>query len=491
MNLNLLSATLLSFFLGSLPFGWMIAKLWGVPDLRSEGSKNIGATNVVRTAGWVPGALTFLLDFAKGAVPTYFFSCVGAQLCDQTTGLQGFAAILGHCFSPFLYFRGGKGVSTILGMMVVLDPVIGAVAIGTYILGLAFFRVSALGSLFAMLTLLCGELLFGKVLAEKVLVIAAVLLILHRHRVNWDQLLKAAAVVALVLAGILGEGVGGGQQAQASGVTTKTVQDFRGKRVSVPDSPVRVVALMPALAEAVFEMDRGASVAAVPDYTNIPAAFAGKVKNIGPYPRLSAEMIHSLKPDLVLASMDGNESAVIEKLEALGAPVMVMNTTSLEEISKTLKTLAEIFGTQKNAKLVLFEKIFSKASENQHVSASAKKVFFQIGWDPLITVGKNTYLNDLITKAGGQNIFAESGLKYPRPNAEAVLKENPDIIVICQLTKDGQEEIRAQNFWKRFPTLKAVQQNKVLILPGDSLTKPGFALIDGLALLKKSLGAQL
>jgi acyl-phosphate glycerol 3-phosphate acyltransferase len=501
VTFSLFSAVLLSFLLGSIPFGWIIAKLWGVSDLRTEGSKNVGATNVVRTAGWIPGALTFLLDFAKGAVPVYFFLCDNTQLCTQTNVVQGFAAIMGHCFSPFLYFRGGKGVSTILGMIVVLQPWIGLVSIVCYLLGLGFLRVSAMGSLFAMGTILLGELLFGQILIEKFLVIVAVLLVLHRHRVNWDQLLKASAIVLMVagLRAVAVPAVHAVEHVYASAAATSSspsssgsamvVEDFRRKKVRLAGAPQKVVALMPALAEAVFDMGFGSSVIAVPEYTNIPDQFKASVKNVGPYPRLSAEVIHALRPDVILASMDGNESTVIRKLEALGNKVVVVNTNSVVEILRTLKLVAKIFHAETNAKLALFEKTFTKSPTLTADATVAKpKIFLQVGWDPLISVGKQTYLDELIVLAGGENIFADSGMKYPRPSAEAVIKANPDIIVICQLTDTGAEEQRASDFWKRFSKMKAVTGNKVFIIRGDILTKPGFSLTEGLAELKKVIG---
>ncbi len=179
----------LSFFLGSLPFGWMIAKLWGVPDIRKVGSANVGATNVVRTIGFLPGALTFILDFLKGYLPMVLFQCTG-DVCGDSNIWVGFAGVCGHCFSPFLSFKGGKGVSTTLAVFLALNPWIGFVCMLTYVLVLLVLKVSALGSLYAMFAGLTGVLLFIPSPLEKIVVFIIVCIVLHKHRENWEKLLE-------------------------------------------------------------------------------------------------------------------------------------------------------------------------------------------------------------------------------------------------------------------------------------------------------------
>ena len=122
----------LSFFLGSIPFGYVIGKLKGV-DVRKHGSGNIGATNVSRVLGKKWGAFVLFLDALKGAVPVLIVKLLGYPLEYQV--LAGFLAILGHCFSPFMKFRGGKGVATGLGVFLVVSPLV------TLIAALIFFAV--------------------------------------------------------------------------------------------------------------------------------------------------------------------------------------------------------------------------------------------------------------------------------------------------------------------------------------------------------------
>jgi glycerol-3-phosphate acyltransferase PlsY len=110
-----------SYLVGAIPFGYAVARLRGV-DLLSQGSKNIGATNVGRVMGLWWGVLVFVLDFAKGALPVLVAGWLFPQQGDAPRLLAGLSAFLGHLFPIYLGFRGGKGVATGAGIMLVLLP---------------------------------------------------------------------------------------------------------------------------------------------------------------------------------------------------------------------------------------------------------------------------------------------------------------------------------------------------------------------------------
>lgn len=137
---------LFGYWAGAVPFGVLIAKWLGI-DIRDHGSGNIGATNVTRVLGPVPGAIVLVLDAMKGALPVWLaIRYAGEPWTVMSTGL---AAILGHCFSPFLEFRGGKGVATAMGVFLVLDPATTALGVLTFVAILQLTKVPALGSLAA------------------------------------------------------------------------------------------------------------------------------------------------------------------------------------------------------------------------------------------------------------------------------------------------------------------------------------------------------
>ncbi|WP_061223168.1 glycerol-3-phosphate 1-O-acyltransferase PlsY [Leptospira weilii] len=143
----------LSFIAGSIPFGYWIALRFANMDIRKFGSKNIGATNVGRSIGWKFGFPVLVLDVAKGVFPVYLS---GIYVSEGGIPFQlacGVLAVLGHMFSPFLGFKGGKGVATTLGVFLVLTPIACLGAIFVFLVTVKYFKFVSLGSIFASLTL--------------------------------------------------------------------------------------------------------------------------------------------------------------------------------------------------------------------------------------------------------------------------------------------------------------------------------------------------
>jgi glycerol-3-phosphate acyltransferase PlsY len=140
-----LLAIVLSYLLGSVPIGYIYARARGV-DLRKIGSGNIGATNVYRAFGKAPAILIFWLDVAKGLIAVVFIARLGAGW-EYTAILSGLAAIAGHVTSPFMGFRGGKGVATAVGVFLGLAPIATAICLGIWAILFALFRYVSLGSI--------------------------------------------------------------------------------------------------------------------------------------------------------------------------------------------------------------------------------------------------------------------------------------------------------------------------------------------------------
>ena len=137
-----------AYLLGSIPFGLVLAKLFGGADVRKAGSGNIGATNVARVVGPLAGILTLVLDTAKGAVAVWLAGQVTNQSALWMT-IAAFSVLLGHCFPVWLKFKGGKGVATALGVFLALCPLAAVSALTLFILCVIFWRFVSLGSVAA------------------------------------------------------------------------------------------------------------------------------------------------------------------------------------------------------------------------------------------------------------------------------------------------------------------------------------------------------
>lgn len=137
---------LAGYLLGSVPFGLLLGWRRGV-DIRERGSRNIGATNVLRVVGKAEAAATLVLDGLKGAAPVLAARVLGTG--DPWAAAAGLSAVLGHCFPVFLRFRGGKGVATALGALLAALPAVGLVAVLVWLLTALSFRYSSLAALLA------------------------------------------------------------------------------------------------------------------------------------------------------------------------------------------------------------------------------------------------------------------------------------------------------------------------------------------------------
>ena len=185
-----------SYLMGSIPFGYILVKLFRKQDIRESGSGNIGATNVMRSGARVLGILTLILDAAKGAAPVLFLSMDSDNARDPLAAmriavLSGLCAVIGHLFPVWLRFKGGKGVATALGVFAVLAPKAVLVCLLVFLLTLAAFRYVSLGSILsaaifpAAASYLYPEL---QTLPAMLMIVTISCLIIFKHRDNIRRL---------------------------------------------------------------------------------------------------------------------------------------------------------------------------------------------------------------------------------------------------------------------------------------------------------------
>jgi len=182
-----LLAIIAGYLLGSIPFGLLLTRGAGTPDLRAIGSGNIGATNVLRTGRKDLAAATLLLDALKGTAAVM----IGRWLAPDGAPIAAFAAFVGHVFPVWLSFRGGKGVATFLGALFGLYWPVGLLFCGVWLATAATWRYSSLAALVASLISPIALFLSGERAAAVVVAIMAAILWL-RHRENISRLLKGA-----------------------------------------------------------------------------------------------------------------------------------------------------------------------------------------------------------------------------------------------------------------------------------------------------------
>lgn len=192
-----IGAALLAYLIGSLSFAVIVSKAFGLKDPRSYGSKNPGATNVLRSGNKAAAVATLLLDALKGFLPVLLVRLFGGDygLGDGTVAAVGLAAFIGHLYPVFFQFKGGKGVATAAGVLFGISWVLGLATLATWLIVAFFSRYSSLAALaaavFAPFYYLLGDRTawyVDKRIAVALVIISA--LLIYRHRENINKLLK-------------------------------------------------------------------------------------------------------------------------------------------------------------------------------------------------------------------------------------------------------------------------------------------------------------
>jgi glycerol-3-phosphate acyltransferase PlsY len=180
--------------LGSIPVGWIVARLFFKTDIRSKGSGNIGATNALRQFGTAVGLIVLLLDMSKGIIAVLLAKSIYGSGTMMVV-ICGLLAILGHVFPIWLKFKGGKGVATAAGVFIALTPISLLIALLVFIVVVVITRYVSLGSIVAALSLLAVNVISifrqpNKDYALLILVVLIVAMIIYKHKENITRLIR-------------------------------------------------------------------------------------------------------------------------------------------------------------------------------------------------------------------------------------------------------------------------------------------------------------
>jgi glycerol-3-phosphate acyltransferase PlsY len=184
--MKILLVILVSYILGSIPFGYIIAKIKGV-DITKLGSGNIGATNVGRYLGKPYFFIVLFLDAIKGFIPTILFKLLFGL---EYGILAGLFSVIGHSYSIFMKFKGGKGVATGLGVSIALIPIETIIGFGVWFLVLMIFKIMALASIISAISVFIVVLFLEKSLLIKIVCGIIAVLIVLRHKSNIERIIK-------------------------------------------------------------------------------------------------------------------------------------------------------------------------------------------------------------------------------------------------------------------------------------------------------------
>ncbi len=258
--------------------------------------------------------------------------------------------------------------------------------------------------------------------------------------------------------------------------------DQVGREVQVPDNPERVVALAPSLTEMVYALEEASRLKGVTQFSNYPEA-ARALPRVGSYIRPDMEKIVALRPDLCLAIRDGNPRHAVEKLERLGIPVYVVDPRNLQGIMETITGIGDVLDAGEKAASVVryMQGRIDRVKARVAVTPGRPRVFFQIDAAPIISVGTNTFIHELIELAGGVNLTAGT-VPYPRVTWEEILIRQPDITIISSMA-GGHSPESLKSEWQRWRQLPSVRNGRVYVVDANLFDRPTTRLVEGLEVL--------
>ena len=288
----------------------------------------------------------------------------------------------------------------------------------------------------------------------------------------------------------------------ATGVTTAvpaamfpmTLTDDRGKQVQLRAQPQRIVSAAPSNTEILFALGLGDRVAGVTTLCNFPAEAAQKPKIGGFRPGL--EPIVGQQPDLVLV-VPATPADVVTGLEALSIPVLLLNPPTFDGVLANIRLVGRATGATTAAERLAtqMQQRWSAVAERARTAQTKPRVFYELdGTNPasVYTAGAGTFIDAMITTAGGVNAVAQAapGVQYPQMNSEAVLQLNPQLILLGDAPfGQSYETVAARPGWS---AVEAVQKRAVIGLADPDITsRAGPRLVDGLELVAKAVHPEL
>jgi iron complex transport system substrate-binding protein len=261
-------------------------------------------------------------------------------------------------------------------------------------------------------------------------------------------------------------------------VTPRTFVDDLGRKIYLAQAPTRLVSLAPSITETLYAIGLGDRVVGVTEFCDYPPEARDKPRVGYSHPNL--ETIVALQPDLVLAPRDFIRPDVLGKLEQLKIPTFVVEAKTVEDIASQIQTIGRMLGRSPSADSVAMELRGRLAALKRRTETLVRpRVLYVLNSQPLITVGPGSFIHQLIEMAGGANVAARAASPYPRLSIEAVLKEDPQVIIFPVGASEGIPR-GEQELWRRWNTMTAVKTNSFHHIASDLLNRPGPRIVLGL-----------
>jgi len=268
-----------------------------------------------------------------------------------------------------------------------------------------------------------------------------------------------------------------------AGAQAITVQDDAGNSVTLAKPAQRVISTAPHITELLFAAGGGERVVGAMSYSDYPEA-AKRIPVIGSDAQIDMERLLALRPDLLVVWQTGNTERQLAQLRSLGIPVFYSEPKKLDEVATSLTRLGQLLGTDATAQAAArdYRQKIARLTAT-YARRPPVTVFYQIWEKPLFTLNGTHIVSDALRVCGGRNVFAGLKVTAPSVSTEAVLQENPEVVIGGE-QHDGQAGI---NIWKPYKGLLAVQRNNLFMLDSELLARASPRIADGAAALCEKL----
>ncbi|HYY56253.1 MAG TPA: cobalamin-binding protein [Pyrinomonadaceae bacterium] len=264
----------------------------------------------------------------------------------------------------------------------------------------------------------------------------------------------------------------------------REVTDDAGRRVRVVTRPERIISLAPNLTEIVYAVGAGARLVGNTTYCDYPPE-AKQVAKVGDTLHPSIERIIALRPQLILVSTASQLETFTRQLDEQQIAVYVTDPHDLEGVFRSIVAVGDLLGQREEAERVAGELRARTAKIEGAVKSSPQlRVFYQLSAEPLYTAGRDSYITDLIRRAGATSVTGEVPGAWPRYSDEAALGSRPEAIVMATGGSMGEANREVAASLKRSP---AAQTGRIIQIDGDYLSRPGPRLVDGLEQMAHAL----
>ena len=269
------------------------------------------------------------------------------------------------------------------------------------------------------------------------------------------------------------------------GVAARVLTDHIGRRVEVPDQPQRIVSLAPSLTETLFALGLGDRVVGVTNFCDFPPE-AGSKPKVGGVINPSVEVVVSLKPDLVLISREGNRRETMTALARLGISVFAVSAERLGDIFRLIRDVAAIAGVAARGE-ALADRLEQQAAEIEAAVRPhrPRRVVLLVWLHPIVSVGRGSFLDDLLRRTGAVSVSAGTTRPWPRLSVEEIVRSNPEFLLVPRSPgfAPTREQLLRLPGWRQLP---AVQQGRIIYLPWE-VERPGPRLVEIQQMLARAL----